>query len=126
MHSIINDKPNMTFTYKNKTICYKNLNKTYINEKSIVKKILLENGIPTSTYYMWKPEISDEDNLNNLLMMSRPLVIKPDIGECGVGVITDILYDKDIIHNVNKILPITPNNTPRKRLGLASSPTPSH
>ena len=106
---IIHDKPNMTFTYKNKTICYKNLNKTFINEKSIVKKILLDNGIPTSTYYMWKPEISDTDNLNNLIMMSRPLVIKPDIGECGVGVTTDIVHDKDIIHNVNKILPTTPN-----------------
>jgi len=108
-NNIIHDKPNMTFTYKNKTICYKNLNKTYINEKSIVKKILLENGIPTSTYYMWKPEISDEDNLNNMIMMTRPLVIKPDRGECGIGVTTDIVHDKDIIHNVNKILPITPN-----------------
>ena len=108
-NQIIHDKPNMTFTYKNKTVCYKNLNKTFINEKSTVKKILLENGIPTSTYYMWKPEISDTDNLNNLIMMSRPLVIKPDIGECGIGVTTDIVLDKDIIHNVNKILPTTPN-----------------
>ena len=108
-NNIIHDKPNMTFTYKNKTVCYKNLNKTYINEKSIVKKIFVENGIPTSNYYMWKTEISDTDNLNNMIMLSRPLVIKPDIGECGIGVTTDVVHDKDIVKEVKKIIPTTKN-----------------
>ena len=101
---IHNDKENSVLTYKNKSVSYKKMNKyTYINEKSIVKKLLIENGIPTANYYIWNPDISNDDNLSNI-MMNRPLVIKPDIGEKGLNVTTDVIHDDDIIKKVNKIL----------------------
>lgn len=101
-NNIHNDKKNSILTYKNKSVSYKNLNKdTHINKKSIVKKIFIENGIPTPNYYMWNPDISNTDNLSNL---QRPLVIKPDSGEKGLHVFTDVIDDKDIIKKVNKIL----------------------
>ena len=103
-HHIHNDKENSVLTYKNKSVCYKGLNKdTYINEKSIVKKLLIENGIPTANYYIWNPAISNSDNLSNITM-NRPLVIKPDIGEKGLNVTTDVMQDEDIVKKVNKIL----------------------
>jgi hypothetical protein len=101
---IHNDKENSTLTYKNKSVTYKGLNKdTYINEKSIVKKLLLEHGIPTANYYIWNPALSNNDNLSNITM-NRPLVIKPDIGEKGLNVSTDVMQDEDIIKKVNKII----------------------
>ena len=106
---MVNDKEKKVVLYKGKELPYTKLNKTYINEKSIVKKILLDNGIPTSNYYMWKPEMSDSDNLNNLFLMKRPLVIKPDIGQKGHGVSTDIVHDKDILEKVHILLKKTNN-----------------
>ena len=103
-NGIVNDKEKKIVFYKGKELPYTNLNKTYINEKSIVKKILLENGIPTSNYYMWKPEMSDSDNLNNLFLLKRPLVIKPDLGQQGYGVSTNIVHDNDILQKVHALL----------------------
>ena len=65
-NGVVNDKENRRFIYKGKELSYKKLNKTYINEKSITKQILIDNGIPTSNYYMWKRELSESDNLNNI------------------------------------------------------------
>jgi cyanophycin synthetase len=104
-NNIQNDKKKSILTYQGKSVKYKYLNKdTYINDKSIVKKILFDNAIPTSNYYVWNPSISNDDNLSNLSFMKRPLVIKPDIGEQGLNVTTDILKDEDIIKKVNKLL----------------------
>jgi D-alanine-D-alanine ligase-like ATP-grasp enzyme len=101
-HNITNDKVNSTLTYQNKTVPYKYVNNIAINEKSIVKKLLIENNIPTAPFYMWNPVISDDDNLSHI-KLKRPLVIKPDIGEKGLQVYTNIIDDADIINKVNKI-----------------------
>uniref|UniRef100_A0A6C0B9M2 ATP-grasp domain-containing protein n=1 Tax=viral metagenome TaxID=1070528 RepID=A0A6C0B9M2_9ZZZZ len=102
---IQNDKEKSILTYQNKSVKYKYLNKdTYINEKSIVKKILMDNAIPTSNYYVWNPSISVDHNMSNLSVLKRPLVIKPDIGHQGVNVTTDIMEDKDILKKVNKLI----------------------
>ena len=102
---IQNDKKKSVLTYQNKSVKYKYLNKdTYINDKSIVKKILIDNAIPTSNYYIWNPSISVDNNLSNMSGLNRPLVIKPDIGEQGLNVTTDIIKDEDIVKKVNKLL----------------------
>jgi len=103
-NNIHNDKENSMLTYQNKSISYKNINKdNFINDKSLVKKLFIENGIPTANYYMWNTNISTDNNLSNI-MLQRPLVIKPDIGEKGMHVFTDVIHDTDIIKKVNKIL----------------------
>jgi len=101
-HNISNDKVNSTLTYQNKTVPYKNANLIAIDEKSIVKKILIENNIPTAPFYMWNTFISDDENLAHI-KLQRPLVIKPNIGEQGIQVSTNIIDDADIINKVNKI-----------------------
>ena len=107
---IHNDKENSILTYQNKSVKYDSLNKdTFINEKSIVKQILIENAIPTANYYMWNPSISVDDNLSNMTYLNRPLVIKPDIGEKGINVTTDIIKDKNILKHVNKLLYLNAN-----------------
>ena len=107
---IHNDKENSILTYQNKSVKYDSLNKdTFINEKSIVKQILIENAIPTANYYMWNPSISVDDNLSNMTYLNRPLVIKPDIGEKGINVTTDIIKDKNILKHVNKLLYLNEN-----------------
>jgi D-alanine-D-alanine ligase-like ATP-grasp enzyme len=102
---IENDKKKSILTYQDKSVKYKYLNKdTYINEKSIVKKLLLDNAIPTSNYYMWNPSIPVDNNMSNLSVLKRPLVIKPNIGEQGLNVTTDIMEDEDILKKVKKLL----------------------
>jgi D-alanine-D-alanine ligase-like ATP-grasp enzyme len=103
-NGVVIDHKKRVINYKGKELPYTKLNKTYINEKSIVKKILLENGIPTSNYYMWKRNESDSDNLNNLFLMKRPLVIKPDIGQQGYNVSTNVMSDSHIIEKVHTLL----------------------
>ena len=103
-NGVVIDHEKRVINYKGKELIYAKLNKTYINEKSIVKKILLENGIPTSNYYIWKRNESDSDNLNNMFLMKRPLVIKPDIGQQGYNVCTNVMSDSHIIEKVHTLL----------------------
>jgi cyanophycin synthetase len=102
-NDIINDKENSVLTYRNKSVSYEKLNPIAINDKSIVKQLLIENNIPTAPYYVWNPTLSDDDNLAHIVSLKRPLVVKPDIGEKGILVCTNILHDADIINKVNEI-----------------------
>jgi len=51
---------------------------------------------------MWNTFISDNENLSHI-KLQRPLVIKPNIGEQGIQVFTNIMDDADIINKVNEI-----------------------
>ena len=101
-NDISNDKVNSTLTYRNKSVAYKNMNPIDINEKSIVKQLFIENNIPTAPFYMWNPDLSDDENLANITL-KRPLVIKPDFGEKGLQVSTNVIDDAEIIKKVNEI-----------------------
>ena len=104
-HNIQNNKEKSILTYQNKSVNYKYLNiDTFINEKSIYKKLLIDNAIPTANYYVWNPSIPIDHNMSNLFVLKRPLVIKPNIGEKGFNVTTDIINDEDILKKVNKLL----------------------
>ncbi len=102
-NDISNDKVNSTLTYRNKSVAYKNMNLIDINEKSIVKQLFIENNIPTAPFYMWNPDLSDDENLANIVLLKRPLVVKPDFGEKGLQVSTNIIDDAEIIKKVNEI-----------------------
>jgi D-alanine-D-alanine ligase-like ATP-grasp enzyme len=78
------------------------MNPIDINEKSIVKQLLIENNIPTAPFYMWNPDLSDDENLAHITL-KRPLVVKPDFGEKGLQVSTNIIDDATIIKKVNEI-----------------------
>ena len=108
-NNIINDKTNTTLTYQDKTVKYGKMNLNIINSKSTMKKIFIENGIPSANYYLWKPELSSNDNLNNILFLSRPLVIKPDKGEKGILVTTNVIEDNAIVKKVNELLKLKQN-----------------
>jgi cyanophycin synthetase len=109
-HNITNDKTNSILTYNGKSVPYTNLNHIqHTQEKSTIKNILMENNIPTANYYVWDPHISATENLNNLSVFSRPLVIKPTIGEKGAHVSTNITDDKTILKKVNEIISLRKN-----------------
>lgn len=93
-HNIIYDKKRKLLIKNNKTADISNgLNgkKTY-TDKNSMKKIFLDNGIPTSKWYVWDTNLPNTINLKMLKShnLKFPLVIKPYDTYGGVGVITDI------------------------------------
>ena len=95
-NNIIYDKKRQLLIKNNKIADISNgLNgKKKYTDKNSMKKIFLDNGIPTSKWYIWNTNLPNSRNLEMLKLqnLNFPLVIKPYDTYGGVGVITDI-YD---------------------------------
>lgn len=109
-NNIIYDKKGKMLIKNNKTADISrgfNGKKKY-TDKNSMKKIFLDNDIPTSKWYVWNTNLSNKINLQTLKShnLKFPLVIKPYNTSNGIGVITDI-YDFSklmrLIPNISKI-----------------------
>jgi cyanophycin synthetase len=105
-NNIILDKKNETLEKNGKIIGYKKINNSKlgnINMKPITNQLLQQHDIPISKSYIWNDKLSTDENLFNIQDLKFPLVVKPNHGEKGRYVTTNIMTTAELLHCVNDL-----------------------
>jgi len=101
------DSKNQTLTKDNQTISYKNnLNsqkaRAFASNKTNVNLLLSKHKMPICKLVTWNNSYSDSVNLKTINReLTFPVIVKPQSGEKGWNVFTDLYNNEDVMHKIN-------------------------
>lgn len=101
---------NKTLTKGEQTISYDNYTNSLMSllfamDKRNVNELLSSHNLPVCKQMRWVNELSNKENLKLINKeLKYPLVIKPQSGEKGTGVLTDIRDNDMLVQNIHNLL----------------------